>query len=128
MSNELKGIQEAFDKYYLNKVGDTGEDTARDLFFAGVKSAEEILGHVIEARNKHILELSRSLYKIRLQRPTEPKTKIAEGLKALAWTKEGETPLNELVERKMFVHNGCWSGDVEETLDALLAICDEVES
>ena len=79
MSNELRGIQEAFDKYYYNEVGDISEDTARALFFAGVGSAEKILGHVIEARNEHILELGRGLNKTRLSsRPTEPKTKIAE--------------------------------------------------
>jgi len=64
-------------------------------------------------------------------RPTEPKTKIAEGLKMLAWTKQGDTSLLDLVDDEIILHQPTEKierNSIDCVLDALLAICDEVEN
>ena len=58
----------------------------------------------------------------------EPKTKIAEGLKAFAWTKQGNTSLLDLVDDEIILHQPTEKierNSIDCVLDALLAICDE---
>ena len=147
MSNELK---DRLDKWLIRCEEHVGMDMYAQVARQGIDESDLMVKNVIDLALERIEELehinnaSRPTEPKRGEAPhdvaeyykedeeiAEPKTKIAEGLKALAWTKQGNTSLLDLVDDEIILHQPTEKierNSIDCVLDALLAICDEVES
>jgi len=131
VSNELKAIE-----YLRKNIGDTNipegwyENEISDMMqeYADSRPTEPKEDNCTCGAQHGTIDGDQKCTDGCLNNNPEPKTKIAEGLKAFAWTKQGNTSLLDLVDDEIILHQPTEKierNSIDCVLDALLAICDE---